>query len=655
MQDTYEQPELDGAQLRELAERWITRIKQRQDETAWKEWRREAENAEKVYLGKSGEGDETGEYSFNMLFANVETVTPAIYNSTAIPDLRPMVPRSSDQFKTLTEAGKVHEAVIESMTDDNALDAEIEAAAKSAYIAGRGIVRVRFDADEIERVEVYEQTDPNTGMMARFQETVIDYVNERVRYEVVPWRDYVEGSALRWSEVPWIAFRLIVPPDGTNRFDDDYIKAQEPEGGYEDDSGDCVVWEIWDKGAGKVLFVREKDQVILREIDDPLGLRGFFPIPKPVDPISVAGRRCPVAPFTIYKDLAEEVERCTRRICGITKGLRVRGGVAGDAQDIADIAEAGDNELVPIQNVEGLAAAGGLEGAIVWWPVDKAITVLRELYGAREQAKQQIYEITGISDIVRGASKASETAHAQEIKSQWGSLRIRKMQTQIQRLCRDLFVMTTEIASANFRPERFAELSGREITPEVMAILEQPLDQFRIDVESDSTVRGDLQRMRGEMAQFLQGTAQYMQTMTPIVQAAGAEAAVPMVQLYAAFARTHNLGRQGEDALDALITMAEQASQQSGQDDPQQQMAQQMAMMEKRLEVAKMEAEVEKMRADTALSQRSQALDESKHQLDVAKAQVDARQSQERLDMDGIKAAAEIELETDQERPVGIE
>jgi hypothetical protein len=44
-----------------------------------------------------------------------------------------------------------------------------------------------------------------------------------------------------------------------------------------------------------------------------------------------------------------------------------------------------------------------------------------------------IYEVTGISDIVRGQGNAQETATAQEIKSQWGSLRIRKLQKQIER------------------------------------------------------------------------------------------------------------------------------------------------------------------------------------------------------------------------------
>ena len=47
------------------------------------------------------------------------------------------------------------------------------------------------------------------------------------------------------------------------------------------------------------------------------------------------------------------------------------------------------------------------------------------LYQQREQIKAVIYELTGLSDIARGASKASETLGAQQLKSQWGSIRLK--------------------------------------------------------------------------------------------------------------------------------------------------------------------------------------------------------------------------------------
>ena len=94
------------------------------------------------------------------------------------------------------------------------------------------------------------------------------------------------------------------------------------------------------------------------------------------------------------------------------------------------------------------------------WPVEKLIVVLRELYEAREQAKRVIYEITGISDIIRGSTVASETATAQQIKSQWGTLRLKRLQKEVQRYARDLLRMMLEIASKKFSEATFAQMTG---------------------------------------------------------------------------------------------------------------------------------------------------------------------------------------------------
>jgi hypothetical protein len=52
-------------------------------------------------------------------------------------------------------------------------------------------------------------------------------------------------------------------------------------------------------------------------------------------------------------------------------------------------------------------------------PIDGLAKIVLQLVEQREQVKQTIYEVTGISDIVRGASKADETATAQQIKGRW--------------------------------------------------------------------------------------------------------------------------------------------------------------------------------------------------------------------------------------------
>ncbi|MGF2227201.1 hypothetical protein ACQT3V_13095 [Brucella sp. NF 2653] len=222
----------------------------------------------------------------------------------------------------------------------------------------------------------------------------------------------------------------------------------------------------------------------------------------------------PVCPFTVYKKLADELDLCTKRINAIMKGLKVRGIILGSAEDIKRLADAGDNELIPVSDVEQIVQTAGLEKAIAWWPIQQAIAVLQQLYQQRGEIKAAIYEITGISDIVRGASNANETLGAQQIKTQWGSLRIQKMQRMIERLVRDIFGMMADIIITKFSPETLQEMTGIEITPDIMQLMSQPVSSsYRVDVESDSTVKADMSRIKGEMSEFLQGTAQFFNVM----------------------------------------------------------------------------------------------------------------------------------------------
>lgn len=644
----------NGKQLRDLGEKWIERI--RSASTREEGWLKDAEAAEKTYSmdeKKAGFGDIP---DFNILHSNVETIVPAIYNSTPVPDIRPKwslpepelpegVPpemaEMADPNKPVKDTAECLERAIAVQIDDNKLDTEVEASALDAFMAGRGIVRVRMDSD-IEEFTEEEEVIAEDGMISYEEATYQQVSNERVIYEAVAWRDYREGPANRFEDLPWVAFRHMIDKDALEEFDQEMISSQNLDGYPVDSSeGDLVVWEVWCKKSRSVKFVREDTGVILSVEDDPLGLSGFFPIPKPVQPITLTAKREPINPYKVYRKQAEELDRITKRIRAIISGLKVRGGIVGDAENISEVSKAGDNELVPIRNVEGLAQTGGLDKAIVWWPVDRAIQVLRELYVSREQIKQLIYEITGISDIVRGASNVAETATAQQIKTQWGSLRIKKMQRLIERQVRDLFVLSAEVIAKNFSPDRLQEITGMQVTDEMMQLLDAGIQQYIIDVESDSTVRADLTRAKGEMSEFLNGTAQFFSTMAPVVQQAP-EMAGSVVDLYSSFARQFNLGKQAEAAVEQMGDIAKKAGQQQGPSPEQQaQMAEMQAKAQEQqaklqleqqklqLEMGKIQADMEVKKADLALKQSDLQLKDAEATTKAAQAQADSEAKEE--------------------------
>lgn len=517
-------------------------------------WLNDAREAEAAYMADE-EQSEGGLPEFNILHSNVETIVPSIINSSPAPDIRPKdSARRGDPLAALV--ANVYDSAVKSQMDDDALLEEVEANAQDAFMAGRGVVRVRFDAEFEEAMTI----DPMTGEQVPTGE--MRATGEKVLYEVVAWGDFRQGSAKRWKDVPWVAFRHEVSETQRQKLEDEAIREAYDRDGTEDrvdETRDKTIWEIWCKETARVYFVVEESHKVLSIKEDPLEMPGFFPCAKPIQPIKATKDMTPVCPYAVYMTLAKELDRITKRINGIMKGLKVRGAFLGDATIAEAMSGLDDWEVAPIPNIENLAAVGGLDKAVMWWPIEQAIKVLRELYIQRDQTKQAIYEITGISDIVRGASAASETATAQQIKTEWGSLRIKKMQRLIEREVRELIVMTVQIMARHFTTQRLMEITRQEIPAEAEELLRAPLDNYRVDVETDSTIRADLTKSRSEMSEFLRGTSEFFATMAPVVQSAP-EAAGPLAKMYAAFAQQFNLGKAAEDALDQFVQLAEKAA-----------------------------------------------------------------------------------------------
>lgn len=692
--------------LRDKGKKWLDRVEAAGK--AEKVWLDDAKKASDAYTGEGTTSDEAGRsgsenrYDFNILFANVETIVPAVINSSPVPDIRR---RFGDADPVARFVSELLERAIRVQIDDSRLQVELEAAAQDAFLAGRGVVRIRFHSDIVggeptkediaeaaedddavgsnqEEPDEYADDIEGTGLEADDQlavsgaaagighnggPTIERLENERITFEAVSWLDYRHGPAKRWNERPWEAFRFCIPrEDECKSFDDTLIKSQMTGADIDKRNkaeGELTGWEIWDKDERQVIFIDDSG-VVLKIIDDPLGLSGFFCTPTPIQPIEINGRLMPVNPFSIYRKLADDLEDAVRRKNTLIRAMKARGWYGTSDASMEAIINLGDNEFAPIPDAEIWAANGGLEKAIVFWPFEKFIAAIQQLDAAIVTYKQWIYEITGISDIVRGASMASETATAQNIKSQWGSLRIQKMQRMMERCARDLFVMMAEIIPAKFSRPTLEAMTEMDFTPKptdtpeqiaqkvgVVTLLKQKLAMYyRIDVESDSTIRADLTRQKAEVSQFLQGAGAYFASVAPLVQQ-GALPADAAVEIFAATARMFNLGRTVEDTLEQMVTTAKQKATQAQQpqDGAQQPTPEQQAAM------AQQQRETQAAEIDAAGKQQELGQKQQQFQFDMQrqatelqmKMQAAAQEAQAR----GVKAqeeavirALEIEL-----------
>ncbi|HWT40955.1 MAG TPA: hypothetical protein VN081_06880 [Dongiaceae bacterium] len=448
-----------GESPTDIVKRWDLELSLADKEE--KEWRKKAEAIIERYRGTKQKRN-----SFNILWSNTETMRQAIYNTLPTPDVR-------RRFRDDDPVGKVVSEVLERCADYAMdvydFDHTIKMDVLDALLCGRGLSRVKYVPD-IEGLE----SDKSQGEPPE-QESMQRLAYERVMCEHVQWDDFRRGPGKTWDEIRWVAFRHKFSRDaGIEKFGDVFksIKLDQVADEEVKKADDAVsdlfktleVWEIWDKDSEKVLFIaRSHKTEPLQTIDDPLGLDGFFPIPRPFYAVEDSSCLVPTPLFELYKEQAEELNRVTSRINNLTDALKVRGVYNSVLAEISALMEAGDNQLIPATDVQAMIESGGLEKHIWFMPIEQAAKVIQILGIQREACKQVIYEITGMSDIMRAATDPHETFGAQKIKAQWGTQRLKKMQAECQRYVRDIIRLKCQIIATKFQPETIKQMTGLQM------------------------------------------------------------------------------------------------------------------------------------------------------------------------------------------------
>ena len=612
----------------EEVQRWLDEIKDAKKRES--DFRRDGERVLKIY---GAEKNETT--PFNILFSNTETLLPALYS--AVP--RPVVNR---RFKDEDPMGKASatagQRALEFLLDTNVdgyetFDDALNHCVLDALLPGRGIATVKYDA----------KVEGDEGMERKTWETVC--------CETRSWDRVYFGYAKKWSKVPWIAYEEYIDRDEAERLfgAETAAKLTFSEGENGDDEGahrqspdqnlggkkTTLIYQIWDKDGGRVIrwVSPGYGDGALKVDPDPLQLTGFFNCPRPMAFIAKSNDLVPVAMYKMYENQAEELNRLTQRIKTVVGALRARGIYDSELGDDLDrLMKEGDAILIPSDKTSSLAAEKGLQNAIWFMPVDVLMATLTQLYQAREQCKRVIYEITGISDILRGSTVASETATAQGIKAQWGTMRLKRLQKEVQRYARDVLRMMLEIAGTKFSEEtwagmtglpflttdqrqqaeqmaqalQMAQAQGAQVPPETQQQVQQALSApvwgqvldllqndlqraYRIDIETNSTVEPEAVEDQKNIAELMNALAQYLNGVGPLV----AKGVMPMEVAQSMLLAITRRFRFGTDIEDYIKQMKAPPPEDDGKaaEAQQKQAEQQRQQVEQQMEMQKMQAE----------------------------------------------------------------
>lgn len=515
--------------------RWISALQlaKREDE----KWIKRGKKIVKRYRDeRSGLTDGTKKY--NILWANIQTMLPALYGKTPRADVQR---RFKDQDPVGRTAATILERALQYEIDNYGdFDSAVKSAVLDRLLPGRGVAWVRFETKEVEIPEALEESQEVQAEMAGEPEP------QEIEYECTPvdyvfWEDFRCSPARCWDEVTWVARRIYMSrKEGLERFGDDFkdvpltnepiglddLKKQGIDGVDVEGLKKAVIWEIWDKDSENVIWIAEGWQTVLDEKENPYGLDGFWPCPRPLFATQTTDTLVPVPDFAMYQDQAEELDKVTQRIAMLVDAVKVVGIYDASQTGVQRMLSEGiNNTLIPVDNWAALGEKGGIKGVVDWLPLDMVLMALQECYRAREQTKQVIYEITGLSDIIRGASMASETATAQQIKSQYASLRLRNMQTSVAMFASEVLRIKAQLMCDLYSPQTLIQMSGIMGTQDaqfaeqaVQLLKSEPSRGFRIEVASDSLVEMDEQTEKASRMEFLQAAGAFLRDAVPAAQ-----------------------------------------------------------------------------------------------------------------------------------------
>mgnify|MGYP003110980274 CR=1 FL=1 len=559
-----------------------------------KDWRKRGREVVSRYRDeRNSDSFGAGIYKqFNILWSNTETMKGALFAKMPKPDIRR---RYSDNNPITRQVAIMLERALTYGTEVYSSEKPIRAALEDYLLPGRGVIWLVYEPVFIKETIETETLD-ETGeplVITQDEERIAD---QRCYFEYVNWEDYRESPSKRPEDVYWKARRHLLTRDELiernfkNASNIPLNWSPEPEEYSEEYSevfSRAEIWEIWCKMTRKRYFIAKGYNEVLAEDDDPYNLEKFFPTPDALVAIRTNETSVPIPEFTLYQDQADELDRITTRIGNLIEGLKRRGVYDSSVPELSHLADAGDNDFVPSENFAQLAAKGGLSAVFQQEDISPIAQVLQGLYAQRSQLLDTIYQITGISDIIRGSTKASETATAQQLKAQFGSMRMRKKQSEIAEYIRDLFRLKAELIAEHYEPETLMAMTSMPVTPEMMQIMrDDKLRSYSIDVETDATVFTDEEEEKKTRVEFLNTFGAYLQQSIQIANAS--PILTPLAfQALRFLMGAWKVGRNFEDVIDQTEAQLMQQAQQQMQQGPQPSEAERIAQ-------AKMQTEMEK-------------------------------------------------------------
>lgn len=605
-------------------------------------------------------------FRLNLFHSNVTMLTSMLYGTVPTVDVSRRYADAKD------DVGRVAAEMMERLLNNDIADngAEYNAVLRSTLqdrlIPGLGCARCRYEVETEMISEQVSMTDElgNTIEVTQESERVI---REDVPIDYFYWRDILWGWGRNWTEIQWIGFRsYLTKKEVTDRWGkkvsnkltfkkqlvtDDQDVTEDPD--KSSPWQKAAIWEIWDKAKRKVIYVHQGYDRVLETKDDPLGLEDFYTCPPFFMANPTTTLYAPTPDFHLAQDLYNEVDSLQTRISIITEAVKVVGVYDAGSADIQRMFKEGvDNTLIPVENWALFGEKGGLQGSIDWFPLMDVVGALDKLRQVRDETIELLYQVTGMSDVMRGGGKQYEGVGQAALKAKFGSVRVQALQDEFATFASNLLEIKAEIISKHFDPQTIARKSNIAATadaqlamPAIELIKNYHEARLKVVIRPESVAMVDYAQLKGERTDYLNALSTFMQSAAPLIEQ-DKKMKPFLFELLAWGLSGFKGASEIEGVIDRAIAEGQKESEQEEKPDPAQQAMQMQMQMQQQMEQMKQQGELAKIQAKAAADQQ---IREQDMQADVqtAMASHQAKLAEINADMQSELAQTEAKMTAD--------
>lgn len=507
-----------------------------------KKWHKEGDKVTREFLGKPRDSDgEAPEaelsYKLNLFHSNVVTLMAMLYGNTPKVEVARTFADPKDDIGRVAAQMASRCLNQDIQTPGATIVNVLKQVLEDRLLPGMGSARCKYDCTlETKTTPAIMKDGVEAAPEIEEQEITKEWVQEIYTH----WKDLLWSPARTYDELRWKAYRSYmyfpelekrwgreladkIPMNSKGPFNPSDTDAKDDDA---DPRPQAEVWEIWSKEDKKVFWFVEDMDRILEEETDPLELKQFWPDPPPMIANTTTSKWMPRSDYAIAQDIYIQINELESRIAILTRACKCVGVYDKTQEGIKRIFTEGmENDLIPVDNWAAFAEKGGVDGVISWVPIQAVVETIGELTQRQAAKMQQLYEVTGMSDILRGVAQKYEAAKTSETKAEFASIRVQALEDEFARFAGDLQAIKLEIMQRHFDPYCFIQQSNIENTADaqyaeqaINLLMDPDAAQWRIKVRPETLAQADYAQLKQTRGEFITAISTFMQSAAPLAE-----------------------------------------------------------------------------------------------------------------------------------------